>query len=178
MDEKVGSEAGRERLVKDEISEKEWVNRKVMTWWLLYRSTAHFSLMLSVYWAWSQAFNLPENNTFCASPPIKCTSLPSFLCHPSYSSLISNLFPSSVPPVVSGVTWTAVSCWTVFLSAAATPPPLAPACSTGWRITAPTTAMTTKQRSSTCTTAAAGRLWPITTWNWWIQLVLVCCQSS
>lgn len=35
MDGKVGHEGTRERLVKDEISEKEWVNRKVMTWWHL-----------------------------------------------------------------------------------------------------------------------------------------------
>jgi len=139
---------------------------------------------LSVHSAKSQVFNIfcvtsPKLNFPPNVYPSRLVSSYSSSVYDSISSVslkLLSLFLTSA--VASEVTWTVATCWMAFLSAAVTLPPLAPACGTTWQTTMPTLTMTTRPRSSTCTPAVVGRLWLITTWAWWIQLVLVCCQSS
>lgn len=74
--------------------------------------------------------------------------------------LFSIYFPSllSSSLVVLRATWMGVTCLMGSLSAAATPVPQDPASRTASPTTQPTTAMSTRPRSSTSTSAAAGKL--------------------
>lgn len=88
---------------------------------------------------------------------ILCSHL-STLCPPTLISIYL------IYSVVSRVMWMDVTWWMVYPSAAVTQVPLDPASSTNWPITRPTTTMSTKLRTSTSSSVAAGKLWLATTW--------------